>query len=132
VEDTDHDGRFEGGETDPTNPDTDGDGLLDGEEDIDGDGFVDPTETDPRESDTDDGGEDDGPEVMNGRNPLDPDDDFGGTVPIVDAGAADAVPNLLITGSNAADGCAVSPSSSQPAIGLLGLVLLLGWRRRRR
>jgi len=33
--------------TNPTNPDTDGDGLLDGEEDLNGNGAVDPGESDP-------------------------------------------------------------------------------------
>ena len=35
------------GETDPFNPDTDGDGLFDGVEDANGNGLVDPGETDP-------------------------------------------------------------------------------------
>ena len=42
--------------TDPTNPDSDGDGLTDGAEDADRDGAVDPGETDPNLSDTDSDG----------------------------------------------------------------------------
>ena len=55
--------------TDPNNPDTDGDGLLDGEE-------VDKYKTDPKNPDTDGGGIWDGVEVKNGADPLDPDDDI--------------------------------------------------------
>ena len=39
--------------TDPTQPDTDGDGLNDGAEDVDGNGQVDPGEPDPNNPDTD-------------------------------------------------------------------------------
>ncbi|MFO8102420.1 MAG: hypothetical protein R6U37_09710 [Dehalococcoidia bacterium] len=68
---------------DPTNPDVDDDGLLDGEEDADGDGIVDPTETDPCDEDTDNDGMPDGWEVQYQAcmNPLvndangDPDED---------------------------------------------------------
>ncbi|MCK4410052.1 MAG: hypothetical protein KAW67_08200, partial [Candidatus Eisenbacteria sp.] len=69
--------------TDPTNDDSDGDGLLDGEEDDDFDGFRDGNdphdtfsdwgaagETDPNVCDTDRGGVDDGTEVGNGDDPL--------------------------------------------------------------
>jgi outer membrane protein OmpA-like peptidoglycan-associated protein/opacity protein-like surface antigen len=55
--------------TDPNNPDTDGDGLLDGEE-------VNKYKTDPKDKDTDNGGIMDGIEVRNGANPLDADDDI--------------------------------------------------------
>lgn len=55
--------------TDPNNPDTDGDGLLDGEE-------VNKYETDPLDKDTDKGGIMDGVEVKNGADPLDADDDI--------------------------------------------------------
>jgi len=54
--------------TDPNNPDTDGDGLLDGEE-------ANTLGTNPLIVDTDGGGESDGDEVCYGRNPLDPSDD---------------------------------------------------------
>ena len=79
--------------TDPLNPDTDGDGLLDGEEywmfftdplnpDTDYDGLTDGAEanvygTDPLNPDTDGGGVYDGHEVMeDGTDPLDPRDDL--------------------------------------------------------
>ncbi|MDX9789834.1 MAG: acyloxyacyl hydrolase [Candidatus Kapabacteria bacterium] len=55
--------------TDPNNPDTDGDGLLDGEE-------VNTYKTNPLDPDTDGGGVKDGVEVRMGANPLDADDDI--------------------------------------------------------
>ncbi|MFK8029058.1 MAG: OmpA family protein [Gammaproteobacteria bacterium] len=82
--------------TDPTNPDTDGDGLLDGEEDANGDGATPNTigdsttpgsgETDPANPDTDGDGLDDGDEVngtgpqagVGPTDPLDVDTDDGG------------------------------------------------------
>ena len=71
--DTDGDGLSDEDEarlgTDPNNPDTDDDGLLDGEE-------VEEYKTDPNDPDTDDGGIKDGIEVANGANPLDADDDI--------------------------------------------------------
>lgn len=58
--------------TDPANPDTDGDGLLDGQE-------VDVYETDPLDPDTDGDGSSDGDEVnVHGTDPLDPDSDGDG------------------------------------------------------
>jgi Ca-activated chloride channel family protein len=47
-----------GGEnpTDPLNPDTDGDGLEDGEEDLNRNGRLDPGETDPNQPDSGEGG----------------------------------------------------------------------------
>ncbi|MCA9538576.1 MAG: hypothetical protein KC620_06790 [Myxococcales bacterium] len=51
--------------TDPLNPDTDGDGLLDGVEDVDQDGSFDDGETDPRNRDTDGDGLEDGEEDAN-------------------------------------------------------------------
>jgi len=63
-------------ETDPLDPDTDDDGLLDGTEDADQDGVVDASETDPRDKDTDgdalqDGTESglDSPEALTGTDP---------------------------------------------------------------
>ncbi|MEZ4432250.1 MAG: hypothetical protein R3F65_07535, partial [bacterium] len=76
--------------TDPENPDTDGDGLLDGREvelgtnpqlaDTDGDGLsdgreVDEVGSDPLLRDTDGGGVGDAAEVAFGTDPLDPEDD---------------------------------------------------------
>jgi len=62
--------------TDPNDPDTDGDGLLDGIETNTG-VFAggDDTGTDPLDIDTDDGGLPDGLEVTRGLDPHDPDDD---------------------------------------------------------
>ena len=54
--------------TDPKNPDTDGDGLKDGEE-------ITNFKTDPLKKDTDGGTVDDGVEVKRGTNPLNADDD---------------------------------------------------------
>jgi len=56
--------------TDVNIPDSDADGLLDGEEDLNQDGFVDPDETSPCEPDSDFDGMDDGWEVTYGMNPL--------------------------------------------------------------
>lgn len=55
--------------TDPKNPDTDGDGLLDGKE-------VKKYKTNPKDPDTDGGGIKDGVEVKYGTDPLDADDDI--------------------------------------------------------
>lgn len=57
--------------TDPMNPDTDGDGLFDGEE-------VFRFKSNPLDPDTDKGGVKDGLEVVNGADPLDPEDDIFG------------------------------------------------------
>ncbi len=70
--DSDADGLLDGEEvnthgTDPLNPDTDADGLLDGEE-------VNTHGTDPLNPDTDADGVSDGDEVTNGTDPKDPDD----------------------------------------------------------
>ncbi len=49
---------------DPKNPDSDGDGLRDGDEDSNHNGWLDPLETDPSSSDTDGDALDDGVEMM--------------------------------------------------------------------
>lgn len=82
-----------------SNPDTDGDGLLDVDEavlgtdplrtDTDGDGLSDGQEvvtyaTDPLNPDTDGDGLSDGPEVVAGSDPLAPDTDGDGVVDEVD------------------------------------------------
>lgn len=75
--DTDGDGLTDGSEVDganPTNPldtDTDDDGLTDGQEDSNANGAIEAGETDPNEADTDLDGLTDGTEV-NGANPTDP------------------------------------------------------------
>jgi len=61
--------------TDPGNADSDGDGLPDGVEDANHNGKVDPGETDPCKADTDGGGTNDGIEVHDGTDPLNPKDD---------------------------------------------------------
>ena len=97
VRDSDNDGipdsieresEYMEGPTDPFNPDTDGDGLLDGQEDANRNGRRDgndPTdrnsdwrrggETDPTRADTDGGGASDRTEMWWGRDPLNPADD---------------------------------------------------------
>jgi len=97
VRDSDNDGlpdwveresEYMNGQTDPFDPDTDGDGLLDGQEDANRNGRRDgndPTdrnsdwrqggETDPTEFDTDGGGTGDRIERWFGRDPLNPNDD---------------------------------------------------------
>ncbi len=72
--DTDADGVMDGSEIfvfgiDPLDPDTDGDGLSDGDE-------VNTHGTDPLNPDTDGGGILDGDEVASGTDPLDPSDDL--------------------------------------------------------
>ena len=58
------------GETDPNNPDTDNDGLLDGEEDSNHNGIIDAGETNPLDFDSDDDGLTDGYEVnISGTDP---------------------------------------------------------------
>ena len=58
-------------ETNWQNPDTDGDGLLDGIEDANHNGIVDPGETDPLDPDSDDDGFTDQEEVICGSDPRD-------------------------------------------------------------
>ncbi len=52
------------GELDPKNPDSDGDGLLDGEEDLNGNGWIDAEDTDPSLVDSDGDGLGDGLETL--------------------------------------------------------------------
>ncbi|EPX57790.1 putative internalin [Cystobacter fuscus DSM 2262] len=110
--DSDGDGLSDGVEidngTDPNNPDTDGDGLSDGEEDANHNGTVDDGETDPRNPDTDGGGTSDGDEKKAHTNPLDGNDD------------------LLIGGR----GC--STSGGSPLAWLTMALLGLPWLRSRR
>ncbi|MBI4366447.1 MAG: hypothetical protein HY543_06485 [Deltaproteobacteria bacterium] len=76
-------------ETDPREPDSDGDGLLDGEEgDRNADGAMAPQETDPLQRDTDDDGIDDYTEVQRLRSlPGDCDSDGDGLGDGIEAGA---------------------------------------------
>ncbi len=64
--------------TDPSRPDTDGDGLQEGQEDLNQNCRFDPGETDPRQADTDGDGANDGAEYAAGSNPLLPDTDNDG------------------------------------------------------
>ncbi len=79
--DTDGDGLIDGLEvtgenpTDPLLADTDDDGLSDGVEDLNLNGVFDDGETNPNDPDTDKGGVKDGAEIEAGTDPLDPDDD---------------------------------------------------------
>ncbi len=98
----------------PRNPDTDADGLMDGEEDANGDGIVDPTETDPCDDDTDNDGMPDGWESQCvDLDPLindadeDPDDDdvsniqeyYHGISPCDDDSDADEIKDGIEVGS---------------------------------
>lgn len=75
AEDVDADGSLDPGETDPNLPDTDDDGLLDGEEVLPGnDGYI----TDPRTPDTDADTLSDADEAAAGTDPTLPDPDADG------------------------------------------------------
>lgn len=97
IVDTDHDGLSDTEETtkyntDPNNPDTDSDGMYDGDEvifgsdplttDGDNDGLTDPQEntlgTNPNNADSDADGINDGAEVADGTDPANPDSDNDG------------------------------------------------------
>lgn len=80
--------QYSNGPTDPFDPDTDNDGLLDGQEDANRNGrregnepsdrnsdWRDGGETDPTDRDTDGGGMNDRDEIMFARDPLNPQDD---------------------------------------------------------
>ncbi|NQW17145.1 MAG: hypothetical protein HQ478_06625, partial [Chloroflexi bacterium] len=69
-EDRNKNGVVEANETDPKVADTDGDGLKDGEEDTNKNGLVDANETDPLNPDTDGDAITDGQEVLDGTDPL--------------------------------------------------------------
>ncbi len=113
--DTDEDGLSDGVELrggNPTNPelaDTDGDGLLDGTEDANLNGALDKGETDPNKADTDGGGAPDGVEVEAGTDPLLRSDDYT---------------------ARGGGGCGAAPVETTVVLALLGLGLLL--RRRGR
>ena len=82
--DTDGDSIYDGDEvhttlTNPLNPDTDGDGLSDGAEDLNQNGIVEPTETSATNPDTDGDGLSDGDEVnIYHTDPRDADSDNDG------------------------------------------------------
>lgn len=93
--DTDGDGIDDGTErrgenpTDPTRADTDGDGLPDGVEDANRNGRLDPGETDPNNPDTDGDGLVDGAEDRNANGQLDP----GETDPLDPDTDGDGIPD---------------------------------------
>jgi len=72
MEDFNHNGVVDPGETDPCDDDTDGDGILDGVEDANHNRVVDPGESDPLEEDTDGDGIPDGVEDANRNGVVDP------------------------------------------------------------
>ena len=74
--------------TDPNNPDTDGDGINDGDE-VGNDGSVDEGDTNPLDADTDDDGLADGAE--NEPNPLDADSDDDGILDGTELGVIEPV-----------------------------------------
>jgi hypothetical protein len=89
-EDNDNDGLLDSKEkalgTDPWNPDTDGDGLKDGEE-------VDTYKTDPMKADSDGDGLSDGDEVLKSKtDPANPDTDGDGVNDKAEVGADPATP----------------------------------------
>ncbi len=87
-EDLDANGVVDEGETDPENPDTDADGLLDGEEgDRNSSGALDPDESGPLLADTDGDGVADGEERRAGTLPNDCDTDKDGLSDGVELGA---------------------------------------------
>jgi hypothetical protein len=109
--DSDDDGIYDAREyfTDPTNADTDGDGLCDGPgtvagtcvsgEDLNANGAVDSGETDPVDADSDDDTYDDGMEVLYGSDPLSaadtPEDNHVNNGDIDDSDEVDAADVLL-------------------------------------
>jgi len=112
LEDANHNGALDPGETNPAAADSDGDGLDDGVEDQDHDGILDPDETDPRQADTDGDGLDDPVELARQppTDPTNPDSDedglpdgaevSGGTDPLV----ADSDGDGVLDGAEDANG----------------------------
>ena len=71
MEDGNGNGIVDAGETDPLNPDSDGDGALDGQEDINANGVVDAGEANPLNPDSDGDGLTDGYEInIGGTDPT--------------------------------------------------------------
>ena len=89
--DTDDDGINDGDEvaagTNPTNPDSDGDGVADGVETMLG--------TDPLNADSDNDGFDDGPEVAAGSDPTDDSSFPASPVPALSGWRLLALPGLM-------------------------------------
>lgn len=92
-----------GSRTSPTQRDTDGDGIADGQEDLNGNGLQDGDETDPTLADTDGGGVDDRTEVRRGSDPLDAGDDTDFEPDTDNDGLSDAEETAMGTDPNAFD-----------------------------
>ncbi len=82
----------------PSNPDRDGDGLLDGQEDADHDAFKDATETDPNLADTDGDGFSDEEEVSAGSDPLNPNSTPNNIPTLAAWGAAALIGVIVLAG----------------------------------
>ena len=110
-----------GHDTDPNDPDSDDDGLSDGDE-------VD-LGTDPNNPDTDGDGISDGDEVANGTDPLDPNDPGqpGTTTTSTDPRPLEGQDGVYLGG---ACGCATPANGVGPLLPLAAALLML--RRRRR
>jgi large repetitive protein len=130
LEDRNHNGQVDSGETDPNDSDTDDDGILDGVEDTDHDGGVDESETDPCNPDTDGDGIQDGTEsgVTSGASDTDagifiPDEDPASRTNPLDA---DSDNDGLLDGEEDANhNGAVDPGETDP--NLSGRTKALPW-----
>jgi len=105
--DTDNDGLEDGEElfavnkTDPLDQDSDGDGLLDGAEDLNTDGVFDVgVESNPVDADTDDDGLSDGDESQTfSTDPLNPDSDGDGLLDGLELGVITPIPGGFSDGN---------------------------------
>ncbi len=118
---------------DQTNRDTDGDGLLDGVEDKNHNGRVDEGETDPCKLDSDDDGIDDGKEIAMGTDPTNPDSDGDGLNDGDDPEPLVPLPEIPPAAVHGTNTCAMShqPASALWVLGLLGLCALRRRRQSR-
>ena len=122
--------------TDPLNPDSDEDGLTDGQEDVDGNGAVDVGETDPNNPDTDGDECNDGKEVNEmGTDPLATDSDgdgFGDCDELLLHGTDPLDTESYPEGKYGGSGCATASQGPKAWTWILGLLGLLSFRRRRK
>ncbi len=98
VEDANADGVVDPGETGVLDADTDDDGLLDGFEDANANGVVDDDETDPRDPDSDDDGLCDFVREDNDDDGIDPEDDCEAPVAAVAIVGFEASPRIPLRG----------------------------------